>query len=219
MLNPLLKNRLVEIKMVTFSEGSIKVNYIVVFKENDTSPIEADTINQAVKDGIDNNTFTFDVDKTTVLHQAEPITTPTTPTVPTSPTPTTEPSTVATTTTEEPPVLPHWAIAVIACGAAVLLFLLVMICILCRRRHVTHKYALEDPDDIGYRRQWTNNRESSPHYAYDNKTYDSIAESGEIKDPAQFYNLSDNDYKEGNGQAPSAAPNGSSSDPNKTTIL
>jgi len=25
----------------------------------------------------------------------------------------------------------------------------------CRRRHVTHKYALpEDPDDIGYRRPW-----------------------------------------------------------------
>ena len=47
------------------------MNYIVVFKENVTAPIEADTVTQAVRDGIDNNTFTFEVDKTTVLHQGE----------------------------------------------------------------------------------------------------------------------------------------------------
>ena len=55
----------------------------------------------------------------------EPITTqPTEP--PTEPT-STEP---VSTTTKEPPVLENWAIAVIACGAAVLLFIIVMICIL-----------------------------------------------------------------------------------------
>ena len=58
----------------------------------------------------------------------EPITTqPTEP--PTEPT-STEP---VSTTTKEPPVLENWAIAVIACGAAVLLFIIVMICILVRK--------------------------------------------------------------------------------------
>ena len=79
---------------------------------------------------------------------------------------------------------------------------------------MTHKYALEDPDDIGYRRQFTNNTQgSSPHYVYDNKTYDSFADGGEIKNPTAYYNLSDTDLKEGNGQAQSGQLNGSSTDP------
>lgn len=216
---PSLRNRFVRLDDLAFVEGSVKVSYIIELRENDTLPVDADAVTQAVKDGIDNNTFPFTIDKATVVHQVEPITTPTpTPSTPSTPK-STEPSTLPTTSTTEAPVLPNWAIAVIACGAAVLVFLLVMICILCRRRHVTHKYALEDPDDIGYRRQFTNNTEGSPHYVYDNKTYDSMADGGEIKNPAAFYNLSDTDLKEGNGQARSGQPNGASADPNKTTIL
>ena len=83
---------------------------------------------------------------------------------------------------------------------------------------MTHKYALEDPDDIGYRRQWTTDSQNHSHqFVYDNKTYDSkeagydeLAEGGELKNTATFYNLSDTDFKEGNGQAPSAATSDSS---------
>lgn len=81
----------------------------------------------------------------------------------------------------------------------------------CRRRHVTHKYALEDPDDIGYRRQI--NAEGSPFHVYDNKTYEDLADGEEIKPPAAFYTLSDNSLREGNGQARTGSPNGSSNDP------
>ena len=84
---------------------------------------------------------------------------------------------------------------------------------------MTHKYALEDPDDIGYRRQWNNDTGNHHQFVYDNKTYDNresafdqLAEGEDIKNPATYYNLSDTDFKEGNGQAPSAATD-QSSDP------
>ena len=45
------------------------MSYIIELRENDTLPVDADAVTQAVKDGIDNNTFPFTIDKATVVHQ------------------------------------------------------------------------------------------------------------------------------------------------------
>ena len=40
-----------------------------MLKENDTMPTDEAAVTQAVNDGIDNNVFTFNINKTTVVHQ------------------------------------------------------------------------------------------------------------------------------------------------------
>ena len=55
---------------LVYREGSIKVSYVIVLKENDTLPTDEAIVTQAVNDGIDNNVFTFNINKTTVEHQS-----------------------------------------------------------------------------------------------------------------------------------------------------
>ena len=57
----------------------------------------------------------------------------------------------------------------------------------------------------------------NPTYAYDNKVVissENVAESGEVKPPATYYNLQDKDLREGNGTA-SGAPAGLADPVNK----
>ena len=45
------------------------MSYIIVLRENDTLPVDATAVTQAVSDGIDSNAFPFNINKTTVVHQ------------------------------------------------------------------------------------------------------------------------------------------------------
>ncbi|KAL4216636.1 hypothetical protein ACF0H5_024359 [Mactra antiquata] len=203
------------ISQMTFRQGSVIANYVLEFSDP-TEPISTDIVSGIMKLSAENDNFgNYTVAPDSIVHSI--------PEEPTTATPTqsTEPQTVSTTaevTVVESKELPNWAIAVIACGSAVLIFLLVLIWVLCRRRHVTHKYALpEDPDDIGYRRNWaSNNTQHNPDYVYDNKLAlqdDGVAESGEVKNPVAYYNLNDTDLKEGNGRLADEAASAAAQDP------
>lgn len=192
------------VKQMSFRQGSVVVDYILEFSDP-SQPISESVITNQILTKVNNNDFgSYTVDPQSVSHEL--VVTEST----------TEPVEVTTEETEKE--LPNWAIAVIACGSAVLIFLLALICVLCRRRHVTHKYALpEDPDDIGYRRSWaTNNTQHNPEYVYDNKfalNDEDVADRGEVKSPVAYYNLSDQDLKEGNGRVAGAAGSRDSVDP------
>ena len=104
--------------------------------------------------------------------------------------------------------LPAWGIAVIVCGALVLIFLLTMIAVLCTRRQTRMmKYRMSDdidPDDIGYRRSWGN---GETNYAYDSKQ-EAMTTNEEMKHPVPFFDVGNSNIKDTQ-----------EIDPNKTTAL
>ncbi|XP_052084114.1 serine-rich adhesin for platelets-like isoform X2 [Mytilus californianus] len=198
-------NRFYSVGHITFSQGSI----IASFKLNYTGSgaINMTTLNDHVTSKVDSGSFgTLIVDKAAVRHSIG--IQPTTPTPPTTPAPSTTQSIQASTEkssekSELP--LPPWGIAVIVCGALVLIFLLTMIAILCTRRQTRMmKYRMSDdmdPDDIGYRRSWGN---GETNHAYDNKQ-ETMAVNEEMKHPVPFFDIENSETKE--------------LDPQKTTAL
>ncbi|WAR29917.1 hypothetical protein MAR_003485 [Mya arenaria] len=223
MNNAALRSRYKGLEDVSFSEGSVIVNYTLLFSVNENIPISSDYVTSVIRAAAVNSSSTsfqdFKVDPNSITNSVVIV-----PTTPTASTPTTPPTTIPESTTMTPEVmkaLPNWAIAVIACGAAVLLFLLSLICVLCRRRHVTHKYALEDPDDINYTRTWAKDTsQNNMTYAYDNQVdVSDVAESGQVKAPVPHYNLTDRDVREGNGTATGVSRENRTADPNKVTVL
>lgn len=147
-----LKNIFVGVTSITFRQGSVIVDSVLEFKKGQEQTIAANvskTFVDAIGDGTKLGNFTIDKTSIAALIVPETGITPI--------------STKA---------LPGWGIAVIACVGAVLLFSIMLLCILYRRRQMIHKYALADePDDDA---KYTMNRVStssgdSSKYAFENK--------------------------------------------------
>lgn len=190
--NSAYKDRVIDIVNIAFREGSVIVDYSVQFSENDSVPPEQ--LNSIVSSAVNNNAFGPDlrIDLASISHTKIPYESSTT-----------EQSTALPESTTELPVtrsdfmVPNWGIAVIVCGAVVLVFLLAMICVLCSRRHTKQKYRMpEDPDDIGYIRKSTGSE-----FAYDNNIpKETMTVDEEIKAPNQVYHLKTSDLQQNAGQ-------------------
>lgn len=190
--NSAYKDRVIDIVNIAFREGSVIVDYSVQFSENDSVPPEQ--LNSIVSSAVNNNAFGPDlrIDLASISHTKIPYESSTT-----------EQSTALPESTTELPVtrsdfmVPNWGIAVIVCGAVVLVFLLAMICVLCSRRHTKQKYRMpEDPDDIGYIRKSTGSE-----FAYDNNIpKETMTVDEEIKAPNQVHHLKTSDLQQNAGQ-------------------
>ncbi|XP_071139491.1 uncharacterized protein [Mytilus edulis] len=192
-------SRFYSVGLITFTQGSI----IATFKLNYTGSgaMNMTELNNHMISKVNSGSFgDLVIDKAAITHSIA--------IQPSTPAPsTTQPipaSTEKATDKSELP-LPPWGIAVIVCGALVLIFLLTMIAILCTRRQTRMmKYRMSDdmdPDDIGYRRSWGN---GETNHAYDNKQ-EAMAVNEEMKHPVPFFNIENSETKE--------------LDPQKTTAL
>lgn len=210
--NSIYKDRVIDIVNITFREGSVIVDYSVQFTENDSVPLEQ--LNSIVSSAVSNDAFGPDViiDPASISHNK----------IPSIPSSTTEESTALPESTTEIPVtrsdfmVPNWGIAVIVCGAVVLVFLLAMICVLCSRRHTKQKYRMpEDPDDIGYIR-----KSNGSEFAYDNNIpKETMTVDEEIKAPNQVYHLKTSDLQQNAGQELQKNGNTQAQDDNTTNFF